>query len=651
MKKMIFIAAVTVATAVAFSCQKNEQAPVLAQTELRTFTCTISSDPDSKVSIANDGKTAWEVDDEILIHGEYTEGVYCTTVKLEAGNISADGRTATFTIGDITQYNRSGDGWKSTLYAAYPASAVIMDDHCYWNTRFKETNLPLMAAYNDDNTFVFYNLCGVITFVVSGTFDSYVFEGNDGETVGYSAYQTRVRLKNDNSTSTDWVRDGDSFTSVPVTTVSGSVVADGVTINRIFLPTGANFTSGFTIKFLQGGVIKKAVSTNTAKNVARNKILTLGNITDYLKDYVAIPDSEKATATELSNPKSANCYVVDGSVASNKKKVFKFPAVKGNTYVYESAAGTSVGTVASVGIVWETWNNAETVTENSVIKAVSYKEGFVYFKMPAKLHAGNALIAAYDGPYDGDGKPTGNILWSWHIWVPTDDVVSNDVTDATIFGDKPIMDRNLGALVAAPAGAVASVESYGLFYQWGRKDPFPGMGAVASDGVAKVAGTTMTKINGTMTIAETIQNPTKYAWNSSDWCDAGDQSMTLWTTTKTIYDPCPPGYIVPTRNSSLHYWGSTALNSLGATDNFVNNGGTYYSYQLGTNTAVVFPYAGYIDNDSGSYYKAGQRSAVWSSYCSTLGKAYARDSRHDSGTFNRSELKTSRGASVRCVAE
>ena len=33
------------------------------------------------------------------------------------------------------------------------------------------------------------------------------------------------------------------------------------------------------------------------------------------------------------------------------------------------------------------------------------------------------------------------------------------------------MDRNLGALAAAWQGS-DNVSSYGMFYQWGRKDPF-----------------------------------------------------------------------------------------------------------------------------------------------------------------------------------
>lgn len=641
--KKIYILALA-ALALAFSCQKNENAPETAtEPEVRTFTLKFAQ-PDTKVAINDsDAKTTWEVGDEILVHGEGSSNREIVT--LAAGDISADGRTATITISSVTPYDRSADKYISTYYASYPASACPTGNF-YWNSRFSETNHFLMFGCNDGDTFTFYNLCGIISFKVYGDFDSYVFTGNGGETVGYSALQSRVRVKDDHSVSIEYVRTGtaDSYTTVPLTSISGPVVGDGSTINYICLPNGANFTGGFTIKFLKSGSIVKTLTTTKSVTVLRNEYRPMGVVTTYLEDYVAPSTHDSSIpmggATALDASANANCYIVDGSDDANEGKVFTFKAYKGKS-------STGVGTVASAEILWETWNNNEAVTANSVIAAVDYDKQSandyytIVFKMPATLHPGNAVIAAKD---DAD-----NILWSWHIWVPKG--MHTDITDATIFGSKAIMSRNLGALVDAPAGAAATVGSYGLFYEWGRKDPFPGMGAVATDGVATVAGTAMTKYNGTMTIAETIQNPTKYAWKGGDWCDSADQSMTLWTTSKTIYDPCPPGYIVPHRNTSVHFWGSTALSSLDASDNFVDNGGSYYSFQLGTSTPVVFPYAGYIDNDYGNYYKAGKRSAVWSSYCSTLGKAYARDSRHDGPSFNRSELKTSRGASVRCVAE
>ena len=68
---------------------------------------------------------------------------------------------------------------------------------------------------------------------------------------------------------------------------------------------------------------------------------------------------------------------------------------------------------------------------------------------------GNAVIGYLD-------PATGLVKWSWHIWV-----TDREVT-LTAANGYEWMDRNLGALNNTP-GAVAN---RGLFYQWGRKDPF-----------------------------------------------------------------------------------------------------------------------------------------------------------------------------------
>ena len=89
-----------------------------AQAMPRTFTCTFAAD--TKVDIAESGKTRWEVGDRILVHGENRE-----TVTLTAKDISADGKQATISVETIIPYDRSDRGYVSTVYAAYPADAVV----------------------------------------------------------------------------------------------------------------------------------------------------------------------------------------------------------------------------------------------------------------------------------------------------------------------------------------------------------------------------------------------------------------------------------------------------------------------------------------------------------------------------------------------
>ena len=646
MKKLVYLFAAAILTSVlALSCQKTIDEPVQDNPSsgiTRTFTCVFPESTDSKVSLGEDGKTCWEVDDEIMIHGGDDGGSF-VTVKLTADDISADGKTATITFTGLDPYvHPSPPEYLSGYYAQYPAEDVKVRKRMYYECAFKGmTNSLLMAACNVGDSFTFYQLCGVISFKVNGTFDTVVLVGNDKEVVRYdNVYQVRVRDDGDgNGPQINYFKSGnESGDPIPMTEFEAPIVADGNTINYLYLPAGVNFKKGFTLKFYNGGTLVKTAGSTKAVNVAHGKYLKLGDISSKLKDYVAPTTSDHKSsitgATDISSDK-ANCYIITAAGA------YKFPAHEGNS-------DDPAGNVFGVELVWETYNNDSAVTENSVISKVDFEDNWIYFETPSTLKPGNALIAAKDN----DNK----IIWSWHIWIP--DTTIGSVTDATVFGNKPIMDRNLGALVAAPADALATVESYGMLYQWGRKDPFPGMDKVTHNGAAAVYGESTNSKDGTMTIAQSIQHPTWFA-NSADgkdWADAADQDNTLWTSTKTKYDPCPKGWIVPNRNTSVHFWDGNTLDSV-ASDNFVNNRATYYSFSIGTSTPVVFPFAGYIQMAYGDHYKAGLRTYIWSSYASSYGgnvdTAYTVFVGLDGSNeiCKRTERGKCLGASVRCVAE
>lgn len=622
----------------AISCQTiiDEGEPVMEvrEPQLVTLTCEypgMVSPSGTKVTLDESGNAGWEVGDKIVIFGKSRTKV---VHELVAGDI-VDPSVAIFTE-DLSGLVE--DEAPHVYNAAFPADDFdFYSSNSYGRARFYETNQVLMAGYLDGDKIVLQNLCAAITFKVSGDFDTYVFTGRNGtEIVGYEDYLVEIN----NASPSYLKKQGEPYgTNGPKASITGPVINDGSSLNYVFIPNVADLSSGFTIKFAKNGVIKKTITSTAPLTLSHGHMVNLGLLpSEYMKDYVrphveVISAAERATASDLSSAENANSYIVSAEGTTNDDKVFSFKAVKG-------FPGAAVNDIASVDVVWETFNDATVPTKGEIINAVDWYGDYIYFKTPVSLHSGNALIAAKND--------LGDIMWSWHIWVPEE--TPSDVIDATVFGSKGIMDRNLGALKAASSSAAATVYSYGLLYEWGRKDPFPGMAGLTTNSPAALCGVSMTMYNGTMTIDETIKSPTKYAWvESDDWADLSDRSNTLWTTTKTQYDPCPPEYIVPTRDKSVHYWGSTALNSLAASDNFADNGGTYYSYSIGSSTPVVFPYAGYIDNDSGSHYKAGARSLVWSSYASSAKVAYGRDSRHDSSSFERAEPARSRAGSVRCV--
>ena len=581
MKKM-YILALAAAT-MAFSCNKNavEQAPV-QEPVLRTFTCTIA-EPDTKLAIDDaTGITTWEVGDKILVHGKYTaEDV---TVTLTKDDISTDGKTASFSIAlPATPYNPDG------YYAAYPAEAYITYDseHGYYYNTFNNTNLPLMAAYLSGSSFIFHQLTGAISFKVSGDFDEFVLKGNKGETVGYDRYNVKI-----NSGEQNYCRE----TSGAKTSITAPVVADGSTVNRVFFPNGVTFSGGFTINFLKNGEGVKTLKTTESVSVARNKYRPMGDVTSYLKDYS--PDTPPATthykdlgttftgATALDETKSANCYIL------TEKGTFKFKAVEGND------TDAKLTTIESVVVVWETLNTDTAIDAGTVIASADYhyqsgETPYIVFSTPETLQTGNALIAAKNDH--------GEIIWSWHIWIPAEAVTSADYTS---FIGGSMMNMNLGALRAVPATGEATIESLGLLYQWGRKDPFVGArGWSDYPSKAKVAGTEWTKSKTQTSIADAIKTPTVYYYNGSDdgdWNSTPDG--TLWGNSKTKYDPCPPGYKVPVNTGSL--WTQTDTDWNFDTTNHVS-----------VFAGVRLPMAGFIEAYGGSLYGTGggkDATYIWS---------------------------------------
>lgn len=243
---------------------------------------------------------------------------------------------------------------------------------------------------------------------------------------------------------------------------------------------------------------------------------------------------------DLSKEGSANCYIV------NKDGSYKFKAVKGNTDV-------SVGDVKGVKVLWETFGTGTAPNVGDLIKAdVSYVDGYITFNTNDTYHKGNAVIAAYSDV----GCTEGNVLWSWHIWLteqPAEQKYENSIKQYA----GTLMDRNLGATSGTPG----KVEFLGLLYQWGRKDPFPGSYELHSSKYdAPLAKSTINwpspeETDATKgTVDYVTKHPTTFLTSSqSPWDWAIPQNDNLWSSEKTQYDPCPPGWMIPNPSVWEHF--------------------------------------------------------------------------------------------------
>ena len=652
MKKLFVFAAALFGAAMFVSCEKETSIKEEAQAtpEVKTFTLTFA-EQDTKFAVDAQGKTKWEAGDEIMIHGG-KDGADRYKVTLTAADISNEGKTAKIHV-IIDPYDRVADGYVSQYYAQYPASLVPESGNMYYESWFTGTNDFLMAACDDGNgKFLFYNLCGVISYKVSGDFDKVVFSGNNGEAVGFEGdYQARVRLDSGKDKPTvNYNKPGNtSANPVAVTTKEFVPIVDGSTVNYIFIPAGANFTEGFNLKFYKGENLVKWAKTTKPANVAPSKLLAMGDITGKLEDYVEIVDpvsdhKSAITGAESLAAQQANCYVI------TKAGSYKFPSLKGNS-------DEATQHVHDAVILWETYNNDTEVVENSIIEAVDFENDWIYFKTPATLKPGNAVIAAKNHE--------GTIVWSWHIWIPDTTIAIVDATSICTF---KAMDRNLGALVAVDTEGGAAVESYGLMYQWGRKDPFPAGKRVDSTTLALIAGTdfelkdqskteyvSTDLVKGSMSINETIQHPTIFGnYGGGDWDPSGNNERWL-RNGKGLYDPCPAGYRVMNRVDGSVLWNTSniATAATGAGMTWESSLEKHYVKIADGANALIFPLAGYIDdcdvNNVPYIEYPGKRAAVYSAYLSS-GSPYHLNIREDRADYHKaSSTSCARGASVRCI--
>ena len=380
---------------------------------------------------------------------------------------------------------------------------------------------------------------------------------------------------------------------------------------EFFIATlGVNYPANTSFTFISREGRMGSITTSAANSLSAGTLYELGNLDDMI-------EFDESPAVTLGVGETANCYVV------SEPGAYRFRTVKGNS-------GTSVGEVAYADLVWETVNTTSGPTKYSIIKEVAYSEGYLYFRIPEGAPDGNALVSACD--------EAGNVLWSWHIWVLSegfeDQTYSEGSPDA--YSGAVMMDRNLGALTAEPGLAT----THGFFYQWGRKDPFPGIGVLSGTTKVGVTGTAITTVsqtasNGTLEYA--TANPTKVIYkSSSDWLV--NSNPQLWSASaKTIYDPCPAGYHVPYENAiegltvetaawnatskgrgvtigsqSVWYPAAGDRNSSGSLANGGTNG--YYWYDDNTSTSGMNSW--FLSSSAmGIYDKAQAKSCSFSVRC------------------------------------
>lgn len=370
---------------------------------------------------------------------------------------------------------------------------------------------------------------------------------------------------------------------------------------------------------------KSVTNTVSRKSLKLMPVVTLGGSVD--------GDIEGGVA-DLSANGTANSYIV------SKSGTYKFSTVKGNS-------SESVGAVSSAEVLWETFGTDVTPNVGDLVKNAVYSDGYITFQAADTFKEGNAVIAAKD--------VSGNILWSWHIWLTDKPQGQEYYNNAGI-----MMDRNLGATSATPG----EVGTLGLFYQWGRKDPFLGSSSIDHTSIEISKSTNewpsaVVSTSSTGTIEYTIANPTTLIFQSEmnlDWYYTGDETNdnSRWVVSeKSIYDPCPAGWRVPGSEQEL-VW-SKALGEFDMYYDFTFDRiqkGVNFAGKLGADQTIWYPVHGAYNFGDGSLQLSGLNGYYWSSHTNAsevrvllvnINSCYVM--------ITNNAFPRANGASVRCIQE
>lgn len=353
---------------------------------------------------------------------------------------------------------------------------------------------------------------------------------------------------------------------------------------------------------------------------------------------------------------------------------------------------------AKAGIVWQ---DVQNLVQNVEYVADAYggKGGIKFYVSPSTIAQGNAVLSISD---------SSSVMWSWHIWVTDFSGIDNEIDITNQDGRSfTLMPVNLGwcsngaklryyprrscKVRFTPTEGDLSLSQEVTFvqeshtsipfgnnpyYQWGRKDPFVGTNIAWGnkerwDGTGKYYGTgsennperifsdlvedsSETRLTTKQCINLLIKNPDK--WHNppakvggTSYISENEIYTNLWgdntlTDTKTVYDPCPPGYQVN------YYYTYTGFLDSGydwtsdkgiefvketAPDWDTSNLAEFYTDKTKL-FSITFPVCGYRDwNDKAEVTDFTVRGFVWMRGCySDLESYMFRYAAHAAGVAN-----------------
>ena len=398
----------------------------------------------------------------------------------------------------------------------------------------------------------------------------------------------------------------------------------------------------------------------------------------------------------------ANCYMLNPSNRTDKIRTFRIPVRR--AAVFWNETGTNMGVYGAGNSMqaytlnetdtWEAffvWNevidkNGDPVPDGNLLVTATGTgfnpqlggQPYVTIQVAEGMR-GNALLALKKTTV---GKTNDDILWSWHLWVtdynpytqvqPVADTYiysvwggevhryGGDTWASAKYANAFMMDRQLGAMTSPLLESKDETKKYCLYYEFGRKDP------IRYNGITKInAGSTGQPPEGSglkRNIPYSVHNPNMFfLYDPGPWTayeDGGNvlgADSAIWMDPKfeahgpdncepgkSIYDPCPPGWMVPEHGTWSDFDATTTEWSTSVPIGLFYYPGGYDP--LAPKGRIPYRAMGYRDTYwHGDMYNLDQNGRSWSStpkYC----LAFSDGAVNPNGSPRRAD-----GVSVRCI--
>lgn len=504
-----------------------------------------------------------------------------------------------------------------------------------------------------------------------------------------------------------------SFTFyIPVNKRGTDERVTGQSLKNSYAPTGATYLQ-VNASYAGGSPIQ--YTFYLGENLTTDFNLHPNHAYEYEFDISARGDADADSRVkelglvDFTESELANCYMINPAQTEGVRRTFMIPVARVDEFWgnkgYENVPNYTLGASKPwrVEIIACNFDNSEEKVKFTKSTGAGSNDYFEFTVAPGTV--GNAIVALYANDDQA--------CWSWHLWItdyapeeayskaPEAGVYSYSVTGGVVhryegtiwqeggeYEKRFIMDRNLGAW-----GANYPEKGNGtgtMYFQYGRKDPIFGNASTgfekfstypyndiikdSSDPVASLlfaVNNPLTYITGSWG-AWTIGN--KYNPSTVDkgivWMDPYTSSKnTDSPKTKSIFDPCPAGYVVPESGTwndfrrqdasrpttNINVSGSMFRNFPAFTSS--NRGCYYWPYSEKDGAAVdapsepvYYPATG-IKQPSGSV--SGHTSTIYSMTSTIENSTHMRSMTITATTLNlnRDDITINLAAPVRCVTE